>query len=62
MVKKVHGVKVGVFGISFLSTPSVTNPVPVSDLVFTDAVEAVDDQLPKVEDLGANMVIVLVHI
>ncbi len=62
MVKKVHGVKVGVIGISLPSTPTVTNPVLVSDLVFTDPVEAVDDQLPKVEERGANMVVVLAHI
>ena len=61
-VQKVHGVKVGIIGIANPTTPSITNPINVSDLVFTDPVAAVNDQLPKVEATGANMVIVVAHI
>lgn len=62
MVKKVHGVKVGVIGISNPVTPTITNPLNVADLVFTDPAAAVNDQLPKVEAEGANLVVVLAHI
>ncbi len=61
-VQKIHGVKVGIIGIANPTTPSITNPVNVADLVFTDPVEAVNKQLPKVEATGANMVIVVTHI
>jgi len=60
-VQKVHGVKVGIIGIANPETPSVTNPINVSDLVFTDPAAAVNDQLPKVEATGANMVVVVAH-
>jgi len=61
-VLEANGVKVGVIGIANPETPSITNPVNVSNLMFTDPVEAVYDVLPEVEAEGATMIVVLAHI
>lgn len=57
-----NGIKVGVIGIANPETPTITNPVNVSNLLFTDPVQAVNDVLPEVEAEGATMVVVLAHI
>ncbi len=61
-ILEVNGVKVGVIGIANPETPSITNPVNVSDLVFTDPVEAVEEVLPEVEAEGATLIVVNAHI
>ncbi len=43
-------------------TPSITNPVNVADLDFTDPDEAVDDVIDDVEAEGATMIVVVAHI
>jgi 2',3'-cyclic-nucleotide 2'-phosphodiesterase (5'-nucleotidase family) len=59
---EVNGVKVGVIGIALPETPSVTNPINVSNLVFLDGADAVNDVLPEVEAEGATIIIVAAHI
>ena len=61
-VLEANGIQVGVIGIANPDTPSITNPVHVADLMFTDPVEAVEDVLPEAEKEGATMIVVLAHI
>jgi 2',3'-cyclic-nucleotide 2'-phosphodiesterase (5'-nucleotidase family) len=62
VVREVNGVNVGIIGLANPDTPSITNPVHVADLMFTDPVEAVEDVLPEAEAEGATMIVVLAHI
>jgi len=62
VVRQVNGVNVGIIGIANPETPSVTNPVNVDNLMFTDPVEAVNEVLPEAEAEGATMIVVLAHI
>ncbi|UCD98482.1 MAG: S8 family serine peptidase [Chloroflexota bacterium] len=62
VVTEVDGVKVGIIGVANPETPTITNPVHVADLDFTDPVAAVEENIPLVEAEGANMVIVLAHL
>jgi 2',3'-cyclic-nucleotide 2'-phosphodiesterase (5'-nucleotidase family) len=62
VVREVNGVNVGIIGLANPETPSITNPVHVADLIFTDPVEAVEEVLPEAEAEGATMIVVLAHI
>jgi len=62
VIREVNGVNVGIIGVANPETPSITNPVYVDDLMFTDPVEAVHDVLPEAEKEGATMIVVLAHI
>ncbi len=62
IVREVKGIKVGIIGIANPETPSITNPVNVANLMFTDPVEAVKDVLPEAEAEGATMIVVDAHI
>jgi 2',3'-cyclic-nucleotide 2'-phosphodiesterase (5'-nucleotidase family) len=62
IVEDVNGVHVGIIGVANPETPSITNPVNVANLMFTDPVGAVNDVLPEAEADGATMVVVLAHI
>ena len=62
IVKKVNDVKIGIIGVATPETPTITNPANVSNLVFTDPVEAVNRVLPRAERRGATMIVVLAHI
>ncbi len=61
-VLEANGVQIGVIGIANPTTPTITNPVNVNDLVFTDPVQAVEDVLPEAEKEGATLMVVLAHI
>jgi 2',3'-cyclic-nucleotide 2'-phosphodiesterase (5'-nucleotidase family) len=62
VVREVNGVDVGIIGVGNPETPSITNPVNVADLMFTDPAGAVNDVLPEAEKEGATMIVVLAHI
>jgi 2',3'-cyclic-nucleotide 2'-phosphodiesterase (5'-nucleotidase family) len=62
IVKPVQGIKVGVIGVANPETPSITNPVNVADLDFTDPDDAVNDLIDDAEADGATMIVVLAHI
>jgi 5'-nucleotidase/UDP-sugar diphosphatase len=62
IVREVKGIKVGIIGIANPETPSITNPVNVANLMFTDPVQAVNDVLPEAEAEGATMIVVDAHI
>lgn len=61
-VLEANGIKVGVIGVANPETPSITNPVNVSNLIFSDPVAAVQDVLPEAEKEGATMIVVLAHL
>lgn len=62
VVREVNGVNVGIIGVGNPETPSITNPVNVDNLMFTDPAEAVNDVLPEAEAEGATMIVVDAHI
>ena len=62
IVKPVKGIKVGVIGVAYPDTPTVTNPVNVEDLDFTDPDDAVNEVISEVEAKGATMIVVVAHI
>ena len=62
IIKRINGVKVGIIGVATPETPSVTNPVNVADLDFTDPDDAVNDLIDEVEARGATVIIVVAHI
>jgi 2',3'-cyclic-nucleotide 2'-phosphodiesterase (5'-nucleotidase family) len=62
IVKPVQGIKVGVIGVANPETPSITNPVNVADLDFTDPDDAVNELVDDVEAEGATMIVVLAHL
>jgi 2',3'-cyclic-nucleotide 2'-phosphodiesterase (5'-nucleotidase family) len=61
-ILEANGIQVGVIGVANPETPSITNPNNVSDLLFLDPIEQVQEVLPEVEAEGATMVVVLAHI
>ena len=60
-IKVINDVTVGIIGIANPETPSITNPVNVANLEFTDPAEAVMDLVDDVEANGATLIIVLAH-
>jgi 2',3'-cyclic-nucleotide 2'-phosphodiesterase (5'-nucleotidase family) len=62
IIREVNGIEVGIIGLALPETPTIVNPLLVSDLIFTDPVQAVLDVLPEVEKEGATMIVVLAHI
>jgi 2',3'-cyclic-nucleotide 2'-phosphodiesterase (5'-nucleotidase family) len=62
IIKEVNGVKVGIIGVAYPDTPTVTNPIHVDDLDFTDPVAAVNALIPDVKAEGATVIIALTHI
>lgn len=62
IVKPVKGIIVGVIGVAYPDTPTVTNPVNVEDLDFTDPDDAVNEVISEVEAKGATMIVVVAHI
>lgn len=62
IVREVNGIKVGIIGIANPETPSITNPVNVANLMFTDPVQAVYDVLSEAEAEGATMIVVDAHL
>ena len=62
VIKPVKGIKVGIIGVANPETPSITNPIYVANLDFTDPAEAVNELVDDVEEKGATMIIVVAHI
>ena len=60
-IKVINDVTVGIIGVTTPDTPSVTNPVNVANLAFTDPADAVTDLVDDVEAEGATVIIVLAH-
>jgi len=63
VVKRLGGnIKVGIIGIANPETPSITNPVNVADLYFTDGQAETDEIAAELEAQGVHVIIALVHI
>jgi 2',3'-cyclic-nucleotide 2'-phosphodiesterase (5'-nucleotidase family) len=63
VVKRLGGnIKVGIIGIANPETPSITNPVNVADLYFTDGEAETDQIAAELEAQGVHVIIALVHI
>ncbi|MFX1355206.1 MAG: bifunctional metallophosphatase/5'-nucleotidase [Promethearchaeota archaeon] len=62
VVKPVQGIKVGIIGVANPETPSITNPVNVADLDFTDPDDAANDLIDDVQAEGATMIVVVAHL
>jgi 2',3'-cyclic-nucleotide 2'-phosphodiesterase (5'-nucleotidase family) len=56
------GLQIGVIGLAYQDTPSVTNPIYVSDLAFYDYETTLREYVPQVKDAGADLILVAAHI
>ena len=54
--------QIGIIGLAYQDTPSVTNPIFVSDLEFNDYEAALREYVPQVRDAGVDLIIVPAHI
>jgi 2',3'-cyclic-nucleotide 2'-phosphodiesterase (5'-nucleotidase family) len=55
------GVSVGVLGLTYEGTPGAVVAGAVEGLVFTDPVEAVEREVPRLIEAGAQVVVLLAH-
>ncbi len=62
IIKEIEGVKVGIIGLSSLSTPFSSFPAYVEPYQFTSYAAAIDKYAPIVENEGADFIIVIGHI
>ncbi|MCD4834442.1 MAG: bifunctional metallophosphatase/5'-nucleotidase [Bacteroidales bacterium] len=62
IIKEIEGVKVGIIGLSSLSTPYTTAPVNVADFEFTSYSEAIAEYSVKAKNEGAEVLILAGHI
>lgn len=62
VLREIAGVKLGIIGLSTPTTPSVTNPLNVKSLLFTDPVKAVLEANAALRAAGADAVIVVAHL
>ncbi|MBX5484237.1 MAG: bifunctional metallophosphatase/5'-nucleotidase [Myxococcaceae bacterium] len=60
-IVEVHGVKIGLLGLTTPSTPSTTNPVNVSTLRFGSLVPEATEAAKKLRAKGAELVIAVAH-
>lgn len=62
IILDIDGVKVGIIGLSSLSTPNSTAPINVADYEFTSYADAVTEYAIEAKDEGAEVLIVAGHI
>lgn len=62
IIKEVNGVKVGIIGLSSLTTPTSTFPDNVKDYNFIDYATALNEVMPQVKEAGAELLIIVGHI
>ena len=61
-LREIAGVQVGFFGLAYPGTPTVTNPMNVLGLDFTDPVVAAQHSIEVLTDMGAEVFIALAHL
>jgi 5'-nucleotidase len=61
MIKDVHGVKLGILGLTTPSTPQTTFPGNVARLKFFPLKETIERFVPEMAERGAQSIIVLMH-
>ncbi len=62
IIEEADGVKVAFIGLASQSTPSTTFPAFVADFDFISYADAINEYIPIVKDLGAEVIIVTGHI
>lgn len=62
IIKDIDGVKVGIIGLSSLSTPYTTAPINVKDFDFTSYADAITEYAAKAKNEGAEVLIIAGHI
>jgi 5'-nucleotidase/UDP-sugar diphosphatase len=61
-IKKIGGIAVGVLGVAYPNTAKTTATKNVTDLEFQEPIAAVKQNLPKMRDEGAELILVLSHL
>jgi len=62
IMKEVSGIKIGIIGLSSITTPYTSFPAYVQDFDFITYKDALDTFAPEVNDKGADMIIVIGHL
>ncbi len=62
IIKTVNGIKVGIIGLSSMTTPWSTFPTHVETLEFINYVDALTQTVPQVQAEGADIIIVIAHL
>lgn len=62
IIKEIDGIKVGIIGLSSLSTPTTTFPTNVENYRFTSYAEAVEKYAVKAKDEGAVVLLLIGHL
>jgi 2',3'-cyclic-nucleotide 2'-phosphodiesterase (5'-nucleotidase family) len=62
LILKKQGIKIGIIGLSSLSTPYTTFPAYVEDYKFTPYASAIEKYAPIVKEAGADIIIIAGHI
>jgi 2',3'-cyclic-nucleotide 2'-phosphodiesterase (5'-nucleotidase family) len=60
-IQEVSGVQVGIIGLTTRDTVTTTHPRNISDLEFTDYIEALQEFVPQMREAGAQIIIVTSH-
>ncbi len=60
-VQKVAGMKIGFIGMTLEATPTLVSPAGVADVTFTDEVETANAEAAKLQDMGVEAIVVLLH-
>ena len=56
------GLQIGIIGLAYTDTPSVTNPIYVKGLYFEDYESSLREYVPQVRNAGADLILVPAHI
>lgn len=59
---EINNIRVGIIGLSTLSTPTSSKPENVKDYKFTAYNEAINKYAPEVKEKGADVIIIIGHI
>jgi 2',3'-cyclic-nucleotide 2'-phosphodiesterase (5'-nucleotidase family) len=62
IIKEVNDIKIGLIGLTTITTPTSTFPDNVIDYLFLPYEQALDEYVPKVKAEGAELIMVLGHI
>ncbi len=62
VIRTVHGIKVGLVGVTTVTTPSIVKSACVEHLDFRDPAAAIVDLVPEMEAEGATIIVVLAHL
>lgn len=62
LIKRVGNTAVGILGLAYPKTPWTTAAKNVTEVVFQEPVAAVERELPKMREAGAELIVVLSHL